>query len=283
MDVGMQTLLSTNIGNAVSALRKHPIKDISKLARNLVRSWKSLTIEWVATTEAAKTQGSNESPDSVNPSVNAEEECGLLSPPLDEGAFFAPEPTSMELSKFFDGMDDLGNPDCEQFNDENGRITNIRKENNINQKRGSPFPREQNVLPKDNKNHLMMKQETMVKQTPPSYADSRFVKSSKQGLETNLEVNLQRQLDTTRTLRKPVSAEQDVKPNPSGQLLDQKLEIAKRKLHQGYQQAENAKKQRTIQVMELQDLPKQGFSGNNKNSHARPGSHNNRNWSNGRR
>jgi hypothetical protein len=37
-------------------------------------------------------------PDSVNPSVVDEEE-GLPSPPLDEGAFFAPQPTSIELSQ----------------------------------------------------------------------------------------------------------------------------------------------------------------------------------------
>ncbi|EFJ28186.1 hypothetical protein SELMODRAFT_441268 [Selaginella moellendorffii] len=35
-----------------------------------------------------------------------------------------------------------------------------------------------------------------------------------------------------------------------------KLAAAKRKLHEGYKQAEHAKKQRTVQVMELTDLPK---------------------------
>ena len=39
-------------------------------------------------------------------------------------------------------------------------------------------------------------------------------------------------------------------------LVRTKLEAAKRKLHEGYQQAENAKKQRTIQVIELHDIPK---------------------------
>jgi hypothetical protein len=37
-------------------------------------------------------------PDSVNPSVVDEEE-GLPSPPLDDGVFFATQPTSMELSE----------------------------------------------------------------------------------------------------------------------------------------------------------------------------------------
>ncbi|KAI5058569.1 hypothetical protein GOP47_0026739 [Adiantum capillus-veneris] len=40
--------------------------------------------------------------------------------------------------------------------------------------------------------------------------------------------------------------------------VDQKLEIAKRKLHQGYQQAETAKKQRTVQVLDFQEGVKAG-------------------------
>ena len=40
--------------------------------------------------------GNEGTPDSVNPSVVDEEE-GLPSPPLDEGALFATQPTSMEL------------------------------------------------------------------------------------------------------------------------------------------------------------------------------------------
>lgn len=36
-----------------------------------------------------------------------------------------------------------------------------------------------------------------------------------------------------------------------------RLEIAKRRLHEGYREAENAKRQRTTQIMELDDIPKQ--------------------------
>ncbi|KAL2226067.1 UNVERIFIED_CONTAM: putative mediator of RNA polymerase II transcription subunit 26b, partial [Sesamum indicum] len=59
-----------------------------------------------------------------------------------------------------------------------------------------------------------------------------------------------------------------------------KLEAAKRKLQERYQEAENAKKQRTIQVVELRDLPKQSLV--QRNQHMRPGNYN-RNWANGRR
>lgn len=44
--------------------------------------------------------GSEGTPDSANPSyIDDDEEEGLPSPPLDEGAFFATQPTSMELSQ----------------------------------------------------------------------------------------------------------------------------------------------------------------------------------------
>ncbi|GLJ42554.1 hypothetical protein SUGI_0882210 [Cryptomeria japonica] len=39
--------------------------------------------------------------------------------------------------------------------------------------------------------------------------------------------------------------------------LREKMEASKRRLQQGYQQAETAKKRRTVQAIELQDLPKQ--------------------------
>lgn len=47
-----------------------------------------------------KFAGAEGTPDSINPSVVDEEE-GLPSPPLDEGAFFATQPTSMELSQVY--------------------------------------------------------------------------------------------------------------------------------------------------------------------------------------
>ncbi|MCO5577225.1 hypothetical protein L7F22_031050 [Adiantum nelumboides] len=49
--------------------------------------------------------------------------------------------------------------------------------------------------------------------------------------------------------------------NSSKNEIDKKLEIAKRKLHQGYQQAENAKKQRTVQILNSLDLPFSSQSG----------------------
>jgi len=70
------------------------------------------------------------------------------------------------------------------------------------------------------------------------------------------------------------------KVNDDGLDNNRKLEAAKRRLQERYQEAENAKRQRTIQVMELGDIPKP----KHQNRQPMVKSRNNlRNWANGRR
>ncbi|KAJ7553040.1 hypothetical protein O6H91_06G082800 [Diphasiastrum complanatum] len=54
----------------------------------------------------------------------------------------------------------------------------------------------------------------------------------------------------------------------------EKLAAAKRRLQEGYRQAQNAKKQRTVQVMELHDLPKNGPNRARVPIHNKPNSQN---------
>ncbi|KAI9115331.1 hypothetical protein K1719_013650 [Acacia pycnantha] len=63
--------------------------------------------------------------------------------------------------------------------------------------------------------------------------------------------------------RRPLVAQQDCQKFKCSDdvSVQAKLEGTKRKLHDSYQQAANAKKQRAIRVMELHDLPKQGNIG----------------------
>lgn len=73
---------------------------------------------------------------------------------------------------------------------------------------------------------------------------------------------------------RPSSAQPQHKPQPSHNLsVSMRVEAAKRKLHEGYQQADKAKKQRTVQLMEIQDIPKTGRNFI-KPSQAKLGSHN---------
>nr|ACG47593.1 hypothetical protein [Zea mays] len=61
---------------------------------------------------------------------------------------------------------------------------------------------------------------------------------------------------------------------------NRKLEAAKRRLQERYQEAENAKRQRTIQVMELGDIPKPKHQNRQPVVKSRNSL---RNWANGRR
>ncbi|CAK7340286.1 unnamed protein product [Dovyalis caffra] len=280
MALSVDTLKATEIGKAVNVLRKNGSKQIRHLARSLIEDWKDLVDEWYSTANVIR--GDEGTPESVNPSVVDEEE-GLPSPPLDEGAFFATQPTSMELSQFFDGMDDDGNPrNSGEFikNRESGRRLSVDNENITKQKQHTPNGA--NALSKDSKSQQIRRQEAVVKASKPSNANSGPGRPLKQNAEQkmNQEPKLIRKTDKITSQRKPPTGQQDKFKSSDEVAVQMKLEATKRKLQERYQQAENAKRQRTIQLMELHDLPKQGQV--QKNQPMRPGNHN-RHWAHGRR
>lgn len=284
MVLTVDTLKATEIGKAVNRLRKHASKEIRHLARTLIEGWKDMVDEWVNATQAIAVVGSEGTPDSVNPSVvDEEEEEGLPSPPLDEGAFFATQPTSMELSQFFDGMDDDGNPrNNGQFskNRDYGRKPSQESQNNMRLKQQTINAA--NVLIKDNKSHQVRKQELVVRPNMPTNTNSgpgRPLKPSSEQ-KVNNDAKSRQKSNKASIQKRPVTVEQDKFKCSDEVAVQVKLEATKRKLQERYQQAENAKRQRTIQVMELHDLPKQGLG--HRNPHMKPGNHN-RQWAHGRR
>ncbi|OIT30625.1 PREDICTED: probable mediator of RNA polymerase II transcription subunit 26b [Nicotiana attenuata] len=294
MALSVETLKATEIGKSVNALRKHSSKDIRHLSRTLIEDWKVLVDEWVNATAAFT--GTESTPESMKVSVVDQEEEGLPSPPLDDLAFFAAQTTSMELSQFFDGMDDDGNPrNSGEFNENrgNGRKSSLDNQNNpVRKKQSADFF---DAAPKERKGEQQKKQETVIKkQTPvmrpnkPSGGDSGpgrpIQPASEQKLKMS-EMNFQQKSDKGTVQRRPVPTQQNKLRRSDEDAVQVKLEATKRKLQERYQEAENAKRQRTIQVMELHDIPKQGISNQGlglKNPHTRPGN-NNRHWANGRR
>eukprot|EP00258_Populus_trichocarpa_P012891 XP_002323230.2 probable mediator of RNA polymerase II transcription subunit 26b [Populus trichocarpa] len=280
MALTVDTLKATEIGKAVNGLRKHGSEQIRHLARTLIEDWKVLVDEWYSAANVIR--GNEGTPDSVNPSVVDEEE-GLPSPPLDEGAFFATQPTSMELSQFFDGMDDDGNPrnNGEFIKNHVSRRRPSAENQNIS-KQKQQTPKGANMPSKDNESQQMRKQEDVVKASKPSNANSGPGRPLKQNVEQkmNQETVLIRKTDKVTSQRKPPTGQQDKLKSSDEVAVQMKLEATKRKLQERYQQAEKAKRQRTIQVMELHDLPKQGHV--QKNQPMRLGNHN-RHWAHGRR
>ncbi|TYI58546.1 hypothetical protein E1A91_D11G366700v1 [Gossypium mustelinum] len=280
MVLTVDILEATGIGKAVNRVRKHSSKQIRHLAQTLIDGWKELVDEWVSATKAV----AGVTPESMNPSVDEEvdeEEEGLPSPPLDMDALFA-QPTSMELSQFFDGMDDDGNPGSSgDFVRNNGRKPS--EENRNLSKRKPQTSSEANPALKNDKSQQMKRQEPVTKpNNKPSTTNVGSGKPPKHNIEPKAsnESNSLQKPDKIAVPKKPLRSQQD-KLKPSDEdAVQEKLEATKRKLQERYQQVENAKRKRTIQVMELHDLPKQGSG--HKNPHFKHGNHN-RQWANGRR
>ncbi|CAN4109326.1 unnamed protein product [Withania somnifera] len=293
MALSVETLKATEIGKSVNSLRKHNSKDIRHLSRTLIEGWKVLVDEWVYATAAFA--GTESTPESKKASVVDQEEEGLPSPPLDDLAFFSAQTTSIELSQFFDGMDDDGNPrNSGEFNENRG---NGKKPSLCNQ--NIPEWKKQsvdcfNAAPKERKDEQQKKQEAVIKKqttvakpNKPAGGDSgpgRPIKPvSEHKLKIN-EMNFQQKSDKGTIKKRPVPSQQNKLRRSDEDAVQVKLEATKRKLQERYQEVENAKRQRTIQVMELHDIPKkipnQGLG--LKNAHMRP-DNGNRHWANGRR
>ncbi|WOG98025.1 hypothetical protein DCAR_0417366 [Daucus carota subsp. sativus] len=283
MALSVETLKATEIGKTVNVLRKHGSKDIRQLARTLIEVWKVLVDEWVNTTatEAGAT------PESVNPSTVVDEENGLPSPPLDDLTFLATQPATMEFSRFFDGLEDEENPaHCGKL-DENKETGRKQVQNNRIVKHRQCLPVESITPPKDKKiesrklDASLNKQVASLKPKLP-VADTRASRPVKQSANQRVhtETKLQQKPEKV-AIQRPPASQQNIPRHSNEASVQEKLEATKRKLQERYQQAENAKRQRTIQVMELHDLPKQDLG--HKNSHGKPGNNHKRHWANGRR
>ncbi|KAJ0041910.1 hypothetical protein Pint_18496 [Pistacia integerrima] len=297
MALTVDTLKATEIGKAVNGLRKHGSKQIRHLSRTLIEygGWKDLVDEWVSATKAIPVVAEG-TPDSVDPSVLDEEE-GLPSPPLDDLAFFAAPTAGIELSQLFGSFFEFPTSKIHNYewgnavsdprntgefikNRENGRKPSAEQQSIV--KRKQQTTDEVNLRAKDNKSQQVKRQESLAKPNKPPNTNSGPGRPPKQsmGQRINNESKLQQKTDKAAIHKRPQNSQQDRFKSSDEIAVQVKLEATKRKLQESYQQAQNAKKQRTIQVMDWQDLPKQGLG--HRNPHVRPGNHN-RHWANGRR
>ncbi|KAG9142216.1 hypothetical protein Leryth_007648 [Lithospermum erythrorhizon] len=309
MDLSVEILKATEIGKSVNGLKKHGSKQIRDLVRALIEGWISLLDSWMNAIEE------NTSPESMKTSTVDFEE-GLPCPPLDEGAFNA---HSVELSEF-DGMDNDGNPMTNGNVDNNRGSTRKPpvKDGSVPKQKHQQAQQLSNDLfaPQEKKVQQTMRKETVskkkgdvVKTNKPSCGVTGSMRPTKTRAEQNVNNEMKSQLkrDERAVQKKPLTPQDNVSPmqreqqsangairkkplTPEQEIqnvrssdkasIQVKIEATKRKLHERYQEAENAKKQRTIQVMELHDIPKQGFGGNHL---MKPGQYNHKkNRTNGR-
>ncbi|GAA0140979.1 general transcription factor [Lithospermum erythrorhizon] len=302
MDLSVEILKVTEIGKSVNGLKKHGSKQIRDLVRTLIEGWVGMLDAWM---NAAAAITENTSPESVKTSAVVEEDEGLPSPPLDEGAFFA---HSIELSHIFDGMDDDGSPlNNGGFN--KNRVTWRKpsvedkgmndKPHNLQKSIARGKDRLTSNQVEDNKSEQPMKEEKMLPGVRPSKSSS-----VKPGSGRPPKPTIEQKIEKLRMQKTPLVDPQHVSPRNrelqpdkgamrkkslappqeklrSPDMLQLKMEATKRKLQERYQEAENAKKQRTVQVMDLSDIPKHDAIQNQQMKH---GVYNhNRHWTNGRR
>ncbi|KAJ0234802.1 hypothetical protein HA466_0269420 [Hirschfeldia incana] len=251
MSLNVDILKSTEIGKAVNGLRKHASDQIRQLAKTLIAEWKELVDQWVNTSKDLA--GAGGTPESTNPSVvdeEQEEEEAFPALPYDVD-IFTPEANGFEMlnGDFFDSLDFDGNLcNSEEYN------TSREPERRRTQKRTQTRI-----------------QDAPIRSIKPSSSSAAGTRRPLKHEVGSLHKSQRKPLATEHK-RKASGPQQE---KPKGVDADAKFECAKRKLQESYQHHENAKKQRTIQVLET--IPKQGSAAAQKPQLKRPGM-NNRNW-----
>ncbi|KAF3665186.1 putative protein RADIALIS-like 1-like [Capsicum annuum] len=146
----------------------------------------------------------------------------------------------------------------------------------------NPVRRQQNVTvaPKDKKGDHQKKQTSLAKPNKPPGDNSmpgRPIKPTFQRKLNNDDMKFQHKSDRSKIQTRPVPTQPNKLKRPEEDAEQVKLEAAKRKLQERYQEVERAKRQRMVQVVELCDMhkkehPKHGPRA--RNPHMRPANHN---------
>ncbi|CAM6026536.1 unnamed protein product [Sphagnum balticum] len=285
MQISVEALKETEIGKEVNGLRKHSSKHISSLSKVLVREWKDLVDDWVKSAgDIAVAALAGSSSDSTQDDHG---ECGLPSPPLEPGALLAAvHPPSGELFQLFD----------EDWDDElftgtgpspppyDGGRVHIQPHCNGLELQGR---RESRATRQDPSVANMKSRASASNNFPPlergfehSAAEDANASSSRTAKVSRVSPgSYQSQCPMDRLLplkgtshgvvRKVGSqslqqiANRPKARQPTTQALEDtslaaRLEVAKRRLQERYQEVENAKRSRVVQVMDLTELPKGG-------------------------
>ncbi|RAL48476.1 hypothetical protein DM860_005900 [Cuscuta australis] len=256
IDLSVEILKATDIGKSVNALRKRKSAKINHLVRALIGAWKAKVDEWVIVTETVTGR---------ERALEEEEEEGLPSPPLDEGAFFTT--STMDLSQFFDDIDEIGNL-------RNSKETNNKFENDLKkaamQKPSSVAPKEMftNKPKAEEKKPMVSSSQDWFTRQPKEHETP--IKKPVASRPNKASAKRPQPVEHKATIDKKCHFSQpsEVKCKDEDSIRA-KLEVAKKKLKERYDSLESAKKQRTTQFLEMHEIPKQCIG--NKNAHVKPG------------
>uniref|UniRef100_A0A804MTG0 TFIIS N-terminal domain-containing protein n=2 Tax=Zea mays TaxID=4577 RepID=A0A804MTG0_MAIZE len=287
LDLAFDTLDATAIGKAVANFRKHSSKQIRNLVRSLIEDWKHTVDVWIAHRRDAVV---DQTPQSMGPSSLEQEDRGAASTHMDEGDLFATPSTTIRLSE--ENMDGDGSIMTNDSRDCGQRYPMMNQEPARRPppmgQRYDPEPCWRQSRPQELSNGQTKEQFVAEMLARPSSVES--------GPGRPQARPRQQHQDTPAAQARPQPAASE---KPAAQLdansvraklelaKNAKLEATKRKLQEGYQESDNAKKQRNVQMVGPQNLPKQGNTNNNRSfqpsGSGRPRSsgnvNSNRNWS----
>ncbi|XP_062187372.1 probable mediator of RNA polymerase II transcription subunit 26b isoform X2 [Phragmites australis] len=268
LDLTMDTLEVTAIGKAVGNFRKHNSKQIRNLVRSLIEGWKRTVDVYLARCRDAVV---DHTPQSMGPSSLEQEERGVASTPMEEGALFATPRTSIQLSeespgsKFSDGMDE----------DRSIRNNAGRDDGQQYPMNHEPVRRSTPMGQRYDQERCWRQEQSVIRQSQPQELNNGRPQVRPRPHQDASPA--QGRLQSTPS-DKPVSHHDENSVRAKLELAkNAKLEATKRKLQEGYQEFDNAKKQRTIQMVDPQNLPKQG--NRNFQPSGKPRNNSNRNWS----
>uniref|UniRef100_A0ACD5WTS3 Uncharacterized protein n=1 Tax=Avena sativa TaxID=4498 RepID=A0ACD5WTS3_AVESA len=303
LEFTVHTLKVTEIGKAVTSLRKHNSKQIRHLVRLLIGGWKSIVDEWMSSGGGGDAIVDH-TPQSMHPSSLEQEDRGLSTPSVDDGALFATPSSSIRLSEdnqgMFDGMDDGGNTRNNGGQRYTGSQEQIRRPP---QPTAQQYDPDQSWRQEQSATRQSRPQELTNGQTREQFIATMLARPScaESGPGRPQARPKQQHPGASPAQGKPQSAPSD-KPagNYDGNSLRAKLDLAKnaklematsskleatkRKLQEGYQEFDNAKKQRTVQMVDPQSIQKQGNRNWQQPNSTKPrntgtgNTNNNRNW-----
>ncbi|OQU90351.1 hypothetical protein SORBI_3002G394400 [Sorghum bicolor] len=297
LDLAFDTLDVTAIGKAVANFRKHSSKQIRNLVRSLIEDWKHTVDVWIARRREAVV---DQTPQSMGPSSLEQEDRGAASTHMDEGDLFATPSTTIRLSeenpgsKFSDGMDGDGSVMNNASRDFGQRYPmnqeQVRRPPPMGQRYDpEPYWRQEQSAPRQSRPQELSNGQTKEQFVAEMLARPSNVESG----PGRPQARPRQHQDASPAQGRSQSA---VSEKPAAQLdansvraklelaKNAKLEATKRKLQEGYQEFDNAKKQRNIQMVDPQNLPKQGNNNRNFQPSGKPRNNSNvntsnRNWS----
>ncbi|VAH43247.1 unnamed protein product [Triticum turgidum subsp. durum] len=251
--------------------------------------------------EAAETPLLDHTPQSMHPSSLEQEDRGMSSPSVDEGALFATPSTSIRLLRITRALGCLMEW-MMLLQRHPGSQEPIRRPP---QPVAQQYDPDQSWRQEQSAARQSRPQEMANGQTREQFIAAMLAKpSSAESGRGRPQVRPKQQQGASPAHGRPQPVPSDVSIKPAGNpdasslrakldlaknaklelATNSKLEMTKRKLQEGYQEFDNAKKQRTVQMVDPQDIRKQGNRGwqpnaKPRNNNSSSNTNNNRNWS----